>query len=880
MSSNKMLLVFCDGTGMDGTLSEPDTDNPSFFLKPLFLKENSDHQDGRRQIVFYQSGVGSEAAFNGDPAFGGLILSLFGVAVASKIRDAYAFIAQNFEEGDEICIFGGAYSARKLAGLIDRIGLLSRVNLGQLFAIWSALNEDKTPTIPSDTRKVNISCVGVWDTVGSVFRENNALDIKDNSLPESVDVALHALSFHENRLPFLPTLWEEPKGGLRKGQILKQRWFPGAHADVGGGYEHHELSDISLFWMAGEIQNIVNLDLDFLRASAQRNPDPWGTSQPHNTDLEVMLGLLPCTRLTGKRITPNSTFHESLLYSPDSLKEPLNMITLDIVEEHFGTSFMPQFAPLNDFEQQCKDHWGELPVRGSRMVSGLILIVFCIEDETWPRDILSYSSESEDRIKLRDVTRAQLLAPKQAAGAYIRQVLLVFCDGTGMDGNLSNFTKLAYVFPFLVGFVFFKLNAQFAALDRPQTTSRSSSRSQVTAHNKSPPEASVRSQHELPVAVLAVELMNSIAVRGGSSTQFATNVLRLSRAVYPYTVDKRKQIVFYQSGVGSEANFAGDQVTGTTAMPSKIRDAYAFIAQNFEDGDEICLFGGAYTARKLGGLIDAIGLLTRKNLGRFFQIWHQLTVGETPTIPSDTRKTRIKCIGVWDTVGSVYGEIDALSITDTSLPGTVDVALHALSLQENRKKFLPTLWEKPKGGLGANQILKQVWFAGAHSDVGGGYERHELADIALFWIIILICIGKGEIKSFINLDLEFLLASKQPQPQPWGTSQPHNAYEELPFLEKPVIGQETRLESKQITADSVLHASIEFSPQKLDSPDYMVTLEKLVKEFGPSFKPQYPPLNEFEEYCRDNWKDLPRGIPYRPVFEQPGDLFGFSAGSV
>lgn len=75
------------------------------------------------------------------------------------------------------------------------------------------------------------------------------------------------------------------------------------------------------------------------------------------------------------------------------------------------------------------------------------------------------------------------------------KVLLVFCDGTGMDGNLSNFTKLAYVFPFLVGFVFFKLNAQFAALDRPQTTSRSSSRSQVTAHNKSPPEASVRSQH-------------------------------------------------------------------------------------------------------------------------------------------------------------------------------------------------------------------------------------------------------------------------------------------------------------------------------------------------------------------------------------------------
>jgi hypothetical protein len=65
-------------------------------------------------------------------------------------------------------------------------------------------------------------------------------------------------------------------------------------------------------------------------------------------------------------------------------------------------------------------------------------------------------------------------------------------------------------------------------------------------------------------------------------------------------------------------------------------------------------------------------------------------------------------VGVWDTVGSVYATIDALRIKDTSLPATIDIALHALSLQENRKEFLPTLWSIPEGGLSNRQTLKQV----------------------------------------------------------------------------------------------------------------------------------------------------------------------------
>ena len=74
----------------------------------------------------------------------------------------------------------------------------------------------------------------------------------------------------------------------------------------------------------------------------------------------------------------------------------------------------------------------------------------------------------------------------------------------------------------------------------------------------------------------------------------------------------------------------------------------------------------------------------------------------------DTKNCVRRCVGVWDTVGSIAGQIDALNIDDTSLPATVKVALHAVSMQENREKFLPTLWTTPSGGLKPGQVLKQV----------------------------------------------------------------------------------------------------------------------------------------------------------------------------
>lgn len=103
------------------------------------------------------------------------------------------------------------------------------------------------------------------------------------------------------------------------------------------------------------------------------------------------------------------------------------------------------------------------------------------------------------------------------------------------------------------------------------------------------------------------------------------------------------------------------------------------------------------------------------------------------------------------------------------------------------------------------------------------------------------------------MDLEYLRLYSQPQPDPWGTSQPHNAFKETSLLQQPIMGAETRLTSKHITVQSVLHESVKYSPQKLTSPIFMATLSIIQQHLGSGFAPQYAPLNEFEQYCKDHW---------------------------
>jgi uncharacterized protein (DUF2235 family) len=181
----------------------------------------------------------------------------------------------------------------------------------------------------------------------------------------------------------------------------------------------------------------------------------------------------------------------------------------------------------------------------------------------------------------------------------------------------------------------------------------------------------------------------------------------------------------------------------------KIKDGYSKIAQVYEAGDQIFLFGfsrGAYTARSLAGMIAVCGLPT-KNFSQelvetAFEAYRNKNDRQrllSTLAGDDMFEAPIEMVGVWDTVGSlgipgaVFGIPDPLyGFLDTSLNPKVRHAYHALAIDERRREFPPTLWTSaPAPG----QVMEQVWFAGVHCDVGGSYPETGLANITLSWML-------------------------------------------------------------------------------------------------------------------------------------------------
>lgn len=106
--------------------------------------------------------------------------------------------------------------------------------------------------------------------------------------------------------------------------------------------------------------------------------------------------------------------------------------------------------------------------------------------------------------------------------------------------------------------------------------------------------------------------------------------------------------------------------------------------------------------------------------------------------------------------------------------------------------------------------------------------------------------------SLFALDTDFIKRSKQPNPDDWGTSQPHNAYDETPLPARLILHAENRLDSGDITKNILIHESWKYSPkQKALKDSYkMVAPDTLAKHFSPT----YARLNEFEKECKDHWK--------------------------
>jgi hypothetical protein len=231
-----------------------------------------------------------------------------------------------------------------------------------------------------------------------------------------------------------------------------------------------------------------------------------------------------------------------------------------------------------------------------------------------------------------------------------------------------------------------------------------------------------------------------------------TNVVKLARAVRPMDERGIAQIVFYDEGLGT-GNFL-DRLSGAfgDGLSKRVRDGYRFIVDNYENGDEIYLVGfsrGAFTARSIAGLIRKCGILQKIHAGRVREA-DQLYRKRDPSPDTDEARrfreawahpaAKIRCIAVWDTVGALGipgGLLRSLikgryEFHDVQLSSRVENAFQALAIDEKRPFFKPTLWTTRPD---AQQRVEQVWFAGVHSNVGGGYPDSGASDCALRWMI-------------------------------------------------------------------------------------------------------------------------------------------------
>lgn len=281
---------------MDGTWQKLRQDRPTNIN--IISRSVSLHVGDTQQIVIYTPGVGStldalqgnQSGISGFAAsLGSFVGGVFGDGLEDAILDTYLRLAFNYEPGDQIYIFGfsrGAFSARSLAALIGKCGILSRRfahKAGEAFELYrdhditassataaafrTAHGKQLAEATGADRRdyRPEVAYVGVFDTVGqrglpSAFgpisdAANKRYAFHDLDLGTHVKSARHALAIDERRSAFPPTFWtnldtlnERSRAAGGPGDAYQQRWFVGAHGDVGGG-NASSLSSFPLSWV-------------------------------------------------------------------------------------------------------------------------------------------------------------------------------------------------------------------------------------------------------------------------------------------------------------------------------------------------------------------------------------------------------------------------------------------------------------------------------------------------------------------------------------------------------------------------------------------------------------------------------------------------------
>ncbi len=272
---------------------------------------------------------------------------------------------------------------------------------------------------------------------------------------------------------------------------------------------------------------------------------------------------------------------------------------------------------------------------------------------------------------------------------------------------------------------------------------------------------------------------------------YETNVWRLFRSLdlngHIWDPTLCEQLAYHDDGVGARDNpihKLWGQATGW-GLTENIQQLYLFLVNNYDPGDRIYIFGfsrGAYTARSLAGLIAMCGVLDRRKyevdqlevLSRkaiailrsaFVRGVSEMMLSEAvlrthtenvrqaavefrlnhavPIAGSGSCETPIEFVGVWDTVDAYGFPSDTVAdwvhflvypykFPDTKLSPLVRHGRQAIAIDDERRTFHPVLWDADPA---APERIRQVWFAGVHANVGGGYPKQGLAMISLDWMM-------------------------------------------------------------------------------------------------------------------------------------------------
>ncbi|KAK6338150.1 hypothetical protein TWF696_001621 [Orbilia brochopaga] len=322
-----------------------------------------------------------------------------------------------------------------------------------------------------------------------------------------------------------------------------------------------------------------------------------------------------------------------------------------------------------------------------------------------------------------------------------------------------------------------------------------------------------------------------------------TNVTRICRAIKSLSSSGIPQIVYYQAGPGTSSNPFDKFIGGAMGegVAQNMRECFSFLSNNYAPGDEIFFIGfsrGAFTARSVASMVAGLGVLTKRGLEAFAVIMkdyqHRYDKGyrsPQPNCPFPNKSSAadpeyinqlyrlgmtipdvtVKAIAVWDTVGALgipkigwlqklglqSRKMDEMMFYDTSLNPHVEYAFQVLALDERRSPFTPAVWELPKG---SPTVLRQVWMPGEHSNVGGGCDDQNIANVSLAWMISnldhLLDFDDTYIYSEIEKNNHYYRRRKS-RPRAWGFGKIYDSLEGVYALG----GSETRTPGEYTRSD-------------------------------------------------------------------------------